>query len=116
MTVVEFIKNADLITILDFLIITASILAGFGLFLFARTKSRIRWFLLIGMVPLLSGILAMYLKYRYAGVAMLGPWSAAAAVADRHEGLIGFAAGVTGSIAVLLLGTIHQRSISRRHG
>ena len=107
--VTNFIKNASLITVINFFIFVTFVLIGFALFFFARTKSAMRWFLLIGIVPITSGILAMYLKYKYADTVMTDGATPETIAASHREGLIDLAAGAAGFMVILILMTVRRR-------
>ena len=107
--VTNFIKNASLITVINFFIFVTFVLIGSSLFFFAQTKSAMRWFLLIGIVPITSGILAMYLKYKYADTVMTDGATPETIAASQREGLIDLAAGAAGFVVILILMTVRRR-------
>jgi hypothetical protein len=115
-SIVEFIKNAGLVTIITFLIVIICVLMGPGLFLLARTTVAVRWLLLVGIVPVLSGILALYLKFKYAGVVMMGMPTEHTIAASKREGVIDVIAGSTAGAAILLLAIIRRRTIKNSNG
>jgi hypothetical protein len=108
-SVLDFAKNAGLITLLTFLIVVICVLIGLGLFVFARRAAAMRWFLLIGIVPVLSGILALYLKFKYASVVMIGMPTAQSIAASRKEGVIDLIAGSAAGTMILMLATVRRR-------
>ena len=115
-SIVEFIKNAGLVTITTFLIVIVCVLMGLGLFLFARATVAVRWLLLVGIVPVLSGILALYLKFKYAGVVMMGMPTPETIAASKREGIIDVIAGLTAGAAILLLAIVRRQKIKNANG
>jgi hypothetical protein len=115
-SILDFIKNAGLITVLTFLIVVICVLIGFGLFWFARSTAAMRCFLFVGIVPVLSGILALYLKFKYADVVLKGMATPATIAANRKEGVIDLIAGLVTGLTILLLATIRRRLIKNANG
>jgi len=73
-TLTEFVKQAGLFTVLHFFITKVLILIGIAFFIFGQSKTAMWWFLGIGILPVLSGILTMYLENRLLdiGLGMFG--------------------------------------------
>jgi hypothetical protein len=61
----DFIKNAGLGTLLHFSVTGILFLVSLGFLLSARTRHQMWWFLGIGILPALSGILAMYSRIEF---------------------------------------------------
>ena len=108
-SVLDFIRNAGLVTVFTFLIVAFCVLIGFGLFVFARTTATLRWFWLIAILPVLSGILGLYLKFKYANVTMFGMASPQMIAANHREGIIDFFVGTAAGITILLFAMIRRR-------
>src|SRR3954469_11174045 len=115
-SIVDFIKNAGLVTIITFLSVIICVLMGLGLFFLARTTVAVRWLLFVGIVPVLSGILALYPKFKYAGVVMLGTPTEHMIAASKREGIIDLIAGSTAGAVILLLAIIRRRTIKNSNG
>jgi hypothetical protein len=66
------------------------------------------WLLAIAVLPLLSGLLTMYLENRILdrGFGMFGRLSAEAIGAGRREALIAVFIGVTGTIVLVFIGLL----------
>jgi hypothetical protein len=103
--VTDFIKDAGLFTLLHLLVTAILVVAGIGLFLFARTRKAMWWFLGIGILPGLSGILIMYIKNRLldTGMGLFAPLSVEAIAAGRREARIDLVVGVVGTMLILSL-------------
>jgi hypothetical protein len=114
----DFIKNAGLFTLLHFLITAILIFVGIALFAFARTRRAMMWFLIIGILPVVSGILTMFLKNRIldSGIGMFGRLSPEGIAAGRREALVDLVGGFTGGIAILLLRAWRQQLIRKANG
>jgi hypothetical protein len=115
-SILDFIKNAGLITILTFLTAVICVLIGLGLFFFARSTAARRCWLFIGIVPVLSGILALYLKFKYANAVLKGMATPATIAANRKEGVIDLIVGSATGLTILLLATIRRRLIKNANG
>jgi hypothetical protein len=102
---IDFIKNAGLVTLFHLCITTIVLIGGVSFFLLARTRNAMRWFLLIGILPLLSGILTLFVKNRLldTGKGMFAPLTAEDIAAGRREAWIDLGIGVVASLLILLL-------------
>jgi hypothetical protein len=98
----DFIKNASLFTVLHFFITTLVLVVGVALMLVRGRVGGI-WFLVIGFIAALSGILAWYFANDIADhrLAMFGPLSDAGAAAVRREALIDLIVGLAGAGVLL---------------
>jgi hypothetical protein len=107
----DFIKNAGLVTLLHFSVTGILFLVSLGFLLSAPTRRQMSWFLGIGILPALSGILAMYFKNRVldTGRDAFGPLGPEAIAAGRREALINLGVGVAGTTAILALRAWCQR-------
>jgi hypothetical protein len=99
----EFIRNAGLISLLNLLLITLCIVAGLVFFFRARATGHMRWFLGVGILPTISGILAMYFKLKItnAGIGLFGRLGPEAIAVGRREALVNLVIGVAASAGIL---------------
>ena len=93
----HFFRNAGLTTFAHPLLTIISMLIGFVLFFLARTRKEMSFFLAVGILPAVSGILAMYFKYKYSNVGMFGPPGPEAITAGKREAWIDLSVGPFGS-------------------
>lgn len=86
----ELLKNAGLITLAHFLLLLIFLLAGLVFLIRARTRGHMRWFLAVGILPAVSGILAMYFKLKItnAGIGLMGRLGPEEIAAGRREALV----------------------------
>src|SRR5438132_1047821 len=107
----NFIKNAGLITILHLLITAILVLVSLAFFVSARTRTSMLWFLLIGILPALSGILTMYFKNRIVdqGIGMFSRLSAEGIASGHREAFVDFVVGVVATVGILGLRTWRQQ-------
>src|SRR5437016_5324661 len=101
----DFVKQAGLFTLLHFFTTAILLLISIAFFIFARSKRAMWWFLGIGVLPVVSGILAMRLKNRLldTGIGMFGELSPQAIASGRLEAIIDLGVGAAGTILILLL-------------
>jgi len=114
----DFIKDAGLFTVLHFSITTIVLVVGLAMML-VRSRVSGTWFLVIGFIAALSGILAWQFENDIAThrLAMFGPLSDAGVAAVRREALIDLIVGLVGAGVLLGLRTwrLHndRKSISK---
>jgi hypothetical protein len=114
--VTDFIKNAGLTTIAHFLLTGMLILIGLTLFFLARTRGAMAFFLAVGILPAVSGILAMSLKYRYSCFGMFAPADPEAIAAAHREAWIDLSLGIAAALVILFLRTWRRRMKAKRDG
>jgi hypothetical protein len=114
--VTEFIKNAGLSTVGHFLLIAISLVIGVAFFFLARTRKEMSFFLAVGILPAVSGILAMYFRNKYSGVGMFGPPGPEAIALAQKEAWIDLSAGIAAASVILLLRSWRQRMNRKRDG
>ena len=114
--VTEFIRNAGLSTLFHLLLTAISLLIGCGLLFLARTRTEMSFFLTVGILPAVSGILAMYFKYKYSNVGMFAPPGPEAITAAKREGWIDLGVGLSAAIMILFLRSRRQRLNVKRDG
>lgn len=94
----DFIGNAGLFTVLHVLITSLVLVVGLALIL-VRSRVGGIWFLVIGFIPALSGILAWYFENNVAKhrLGMFGRLSDGEVAAVRREALIDLIVGLAGA-------------------
>ena len=94
----DFIEDAGLFTVLHFSITTLVLVVGLAMML-VRSRVGGTWFLVIGFIAALSGILAWYFENDIANhrLAMFGRLSDAGVAAVRREALIDLIVGLAGA-------------------
>ncbi|HYX28708.1 MAG TPA: hypothetical protein VE863_09080 [Pyrinomonadaceae bacterium] len=110
----DFIKNAGLFTVLHFFIIIFVLLLGLAMTMLVRKRAGQIWFLMIGLIPAISGILAWYLENDIANhrLGMLGRLNDAAVADLRREALIDLIFGLL--VAAVVLGLRMWRTHNNR--
>jgi hypothetical protein len=58
--VVDFIRNAGLVTLAHLRLTAISLVIGCDLLFLARTRKEMSFFIAVGILPAVSGILAMF--------------------------------------------------------
>lgn len=112
----DFIKNAGGLTLLHFLVTGILLLVAIIMFIAARSHTAMPWFTIISFVPVLSGILSMYLKNRLLETEMgkFGRLSSEAIAEDREAIICAATAiGATGTTLMVLLRVLRTR-LNRR--
>jgi hypothetical protein len=97
-TLSDFLKHATLLTLLTLLTTLISILVGVAVLVFARTRRPMYLMVVAAALPLLSGLLTMYVDNRQldTGHGMFGRLSAEAIAAGRGEALVTACIGAAG--------------------
>jgi hypothetical protein len=110
-TLTDFLKNATLLTLLTLLITVISILFGIVILIFARRQRPMYWVLAIATLPLLAGLVTLYVDNRTldTGRGMFGRLTDHAIAAGRRDALITAVIGSVGAIVVFLLGVLGLR-------
>lgn len=114
--VVDFIRNAGLITLAHLLLTAISLMIGCALLFLARTRMEMSFFIAVGILPAVSGILAMYFKYRYSNVGMLAAPGPEAIAAAKREAWIDLSVGLAAAAMILFLRSWRQRVNAKRDG
>jgi hypothetical protein len=114
--VTDFIRNAGLTTFVHFLVTAISILIGFAWFFLARTRREMSFFLAVGILPAVSGILAMYFKYKYSNVGMFAPPGPEEIAAAKREAWIDLSVGLAAAVMIVFLRSWRRRLIVKRDG
>ena len=108
----DFIKNASLFTVLHLFISIVVLLVGFVVTILTRSRAGGTWFLLIGIIPALSGILAWRFENDIANHrrAMFGLLDDAGVAAVHREALVDLIVGFVVAAVVLSLRMWRQRN------
>ena len=114
--VTDFIKNAGLSAVAHLLVTAISILLGVALFFLARTGKEMAFFLAVGILPAVSGILAMYFTNKYSTVGMFAPASPEAIAAAHRDAWVDLTVGLATAGGLLLLRSWRQRLNAKRDG
>ena len=102
----DFVKNLGLLDLLIIVLTVILILAGILILIFGRSRRLIYGFLSAAVLPLLLGLLGLYLKNLALdrGFGLVGHLSAEGIAAARREALIIAAIGVGGTFVLVLMG------------
>jgi hypothetical protein len=114
--VTDFIKHAGLSTVAHLLLAVISILFGVALFFLARTRRAMSFFFVVGILPAVSGILAMYSTNKYSTVTMFGRPRSEDIAAAHRDGWIDLAVGLGAAGAILFLRAWRHRMNLKRDG
>jgi len=114
--VTDFIRNAGFSTLAHFLVTAISVLIGLILLFLVRTRKEMSFLLAVGILPAVSGILAMYFKYRYSSVGMFGPPGPEEIAAAKREAWIDLSVGFAAAAGILLLRSVVNARIQKRDG
>jgi len=115
-TLTDFLKNATLLTLLTLLTTVISILVGIAVLVFARVRRPMYLIVAAAALPLLSGLLTMYVDNREldTGYGMFGRLSAKAIAAGRRDALITACIGAAGAVLMVLMGIVGLKSKRNR--
>ena len=104
-TLTDFLKNATVLTLLTILITLISILGSIVVLIFARGQRLFYWLVGAATLPLLFGLLSMYVDNRLldTGMGMFGKLSSEAIAAGRRDARITACIGVGGALVVFLM-------------
>ncbi len=107
-TLTDFLKNATLLTLLTLLTTVISVLVGIAVLVFARTRRPMYVIVAAAALPLLSGLLTMYVDNREldTGYGMFGRLSAKAIATGRRDALITGCIGAAGAVLMVLMGIV----------
>jgi uncharacterized membrane protein len=110
----DFIKNAGLFTLLHLLVTAILILIAIVLSFSARARSTKWWWLVIGIVPAVSGILLWYLRNRALdrGIGLMSHVMGDV-LEGRREARINLLFGLAGTTVILFL-TVWRRRLNRK--
>ena len=97
--VTDFLRNSGLLDLLNILTAAIFMLVGLVAWIVSESPRHIYKLLGLGMVPLLIGLLTMYVDYRTSGISMFGTPDGAAIAARRQAALIN---GIIGALAALV--------------
>jgi uncharacterized membrane-anchored protein len=114
--VADFIKDAGLCTLAHLLLTAIAILSGVALFFLARTRKQMSFFLLVGILPAVSGILAMYFTNKYSTPGMFDPPGPKEIAAAHRDAWIDLTVGLASAGVILLLRDWRRRMNAKRDG
>ena len=102
--VTEFLRDVSLLGLLNLLTATVFVLFGLVTLLVSRRPRRMGKRLAWGMVPLLVGLVTMYLAYRISDKSMHGRPSEEAIASNRRDALIHGVIGTLGAAVFVATG------------
>jgi hypothetical protein len=107
-TLTDFLKDATFLTLLTLLTTVISILVGIAVLVLARTRRPMYVIIAAATLPLLAGLLTMYVDNRQldSGYGMFGRLSAEAIAAGRRDALITGCIGAAGAVLTGLIGIV----------
>ena len=107
--VTDFLRNAGLLDLLNMLIAAIFVVIGLASFV-SRRPMHLYKLMGLAMVPLLLGLVTMYVDYTTSGIGMFGTPSEAAIAARRQAALINGVIGALGALVFVALGMLGRKS------
>jgi hypothetical protein len=106
--VTEFLKNCGLLDLLVIVVTLILVLAGILISVLARNRKSMYRLLVVAFVPLLLGLLDMFVKNRFLDrrFGLMGPLSDEAIAAGRRDALVIACIGATGTLLLGLVGLL----------
>jgi hypothetical protein len=107
-TLVDFLKNSTTLDLLVVVVTIILVIAGILISVLAGNRKSMYRLLLVAFVPLLLGLLDMFVKNRLLdrGVGLMGRLSPEAIAAGRREALVIACIGATGTLLLGLVGLL----------
>jgi len=105
-TVTDFVKNCGLLDLFVIVVTLILILAGILILIVGRSRRVMFRLLVVAFVPLLLGLLDMFVKNRFLDrrVGLMGPLSTEAVAAGRRDAMLIACIGATGTVMIVLIG------------
>lgn len=105
-TVTDFLKSRGLLDLLVILVTIVLILAGILISIVSESRKPIHQLLVVAFVPLLLGLLDMFVKNRLLDrrFGFMGPLSVEAVALGRRDAIVIACIGATGTVVLVLIG------------